>query len=311
MALIDLLNKHERGLTIIFPKSQHELRPPFIAEMEYEFDSTLSPARLDPSAYKVERDTSRPGQTWWIIYCHREEIGQVGLDHGTKLEPCVRIIPRATAMRRGICAALRKYDTDDSAHLTIKDLPIEEYVRHKKFLIVYARLLNALKERLQRIMPDLANTMWEHLQRTMPELTGNGASDREAAAPSSDSQAIKAERRESLQQQLALQRANLNELELQRARFGIRVPLDLINEIKLVQQRIEEVEQELARLGSGERSPRVAAEEPGRGERTENVRIDSGGGAVIFGDVHVGRDFVGRDGDILSDVHDDEDNGSE
>ena len=126
-----------------------------------------------------------------------------------------------------------------------------------------------------------------------------------------DLQAVEAERRASLQQQLALQRANLNELELQRARFGIRVPLDLINEIKLVQQRIEEVEQELALLGSGERSPRVAAEEPGRGERTESARIDSGGGAVIFGDVHVGRDFVGRDGNILSDVHDDEDNGNE
>ena len=51
---------------------------------------------------------------------------------------------------------------------------------------------------------------------------------------------------EERRQQLAIQRHNLNELELQRARYGIRVPLDLINEIKLVQERIGDLEEEIA-----------------------------------------------------------------
>ena len=57
---------------------------------------------------------------------------------------------------------------------------------------------------------------------------------------------------EERRQQLAIQRHNLNKLELQRARYGIRVPLDLINEIKLVQERIGELEEEIAQLGSAE-----------------------------------------------------------
>ena len=59
------------------------------------------------------------------------------------------------------------------------------------------------------------------------------------------------ERRQSLRQQLGIQRANLNELELQRARYGIRVPLDLVNEMKLVQERIREIERELVELDTG------------------------------------------------------------
>ena len=57
---------------------------------------------------------------------------------------------------------------------------------------------------------------------------------------------------EERRQQLAIQRRNLNELELQRARYGIRVPLDLVNEIGLVQERIGELEEEIAQLGSAE-----------------------------------------------------------
>ena len=63
--------------------------------------------------------------------------------------------------------------------------------------------------------------------------------------PTPDLQAMDEERRQNLLQQLAIQRINLNELELQRARYGIRVPLDLVNEIKLVQERIGEIERQL------------------------------------------------------------------
>ena len=42
---------------------------------------------------------------------------------------------------------------------------------------------------------------------------------------------------------------NLNELELQLAKFSIRKPLDLVNEHKDVKHRIEEIERELAQLG--------------------------------------------------------------
>ena len=66
---------------------------------------------------------------------------------------------------------------------------------------------------------------------------------------SPDPQAAETEHRESLQQQLATQKANLNELELQLAKFGIRKPLDLVNEHKDVKHRIEEIERELAQLG--------------------------------------------------------------
>lgn len=45
---------------------------------------------------------------------------------------------------------------------------------------------------------------------------------------------------------LRIQRANLRELELQRAQFGVRVPLDLINDINRVKQEIEDLEQRLS-----------------------------------------------------------------
>jgi hypothetical protein len=46
-------------------------------------------------------------------------------------------------------------------------------------------------------------------------------------------------------EQLGVWRANLNELELQRAQFGIRVPLDLINEINRAKIEIERLEERL------------------------------------------------------------------
>lgn len=48
-------------------------------------------------------------------------------------------------------------------------------------------------------------------------------------------------------ERLGIWRANLNELEVQRAQFGIRVPLDLINEINQAKIEIEQLEE---RLGS-------------------------------------------------------------
>ena len=110
--------------------------------------------------------------------------------------------------------------------------------------------------------------------------------------PASDLGVVDGERRQNLREQLAIQRRNLNELELQRARYGIRVPLDLVNEIGLVLERIGEIKRELARLDAGEQDQPADRE---RSERAGSVRIDSGGGAVVFGDVHVGGDFVGRD----------------
>lgn len=47
-------------------------------------------------------------------------------------------------------------------------------------------------------------------------------------------------------QLLSIQRANLRELELQRAQFGPRVPLDLINDINRTEEEIEKLEQRLA-----------------------------------------------------------------
>lgn len=57
-----------------------------------------------------------------------------------------------------------------------------------------------------------------------------------------------------VQEQLDLQRANLNTLELQRAQFGIRVPLDLCNEIFLVESEIDMLEEKLAVLHAGWRA---------------------------------------------------------
>ena len=64
-----------------------------------------------------------------------------------------------------------------------------------------------------------------------------------------DSQAIREKLWDSLQKERDLQRSNLSELELQLAKFGIRKPLDLVNEHKDVKHRIEEIERELAQLG--------------------------------------------------------------
>ena len=82
---------------------------------------------------------------------------------------------------------------------------------------------------------------------TSPTPQDGGA--RGESIPTTDSRAIQAERRQSLPKQLAIQRANLNELELQLAKFSIRKPLDLVNEHKDVKHRIEEIERELAQLG--------------------------------------------------------------
>lgn len=57
-----------------------------------------------------------------------------------------------------------------------------------------------------------------------------------------------------LTEQLHIQRANLNELNLQRAQYGIRVPLDLVNDINRVKLEIERLEQRLAFI-----SPQIVA----------------------------------------------------
>ena len=51
-----------------------------------------------------------------------------------------------------------------------------------------------------------------------------------------------------LEEQLRVYRENLQELERQRAQFGLRVPLDLVNEINLTRREIEKAEQELQDL---------------------------------------------------------------
>lgn len=49
-----------------------------------------------------------------------------------------------------------------------------------------------------------------------------------------------------VQEQLRVQLANLQELERQRAQFGIRVPLDLVNDINRVKMEIQRLEERLA-----------------------------------------------------------------
>jgi hypothetical protein len=51
-----------------------------------------------------------------------------------------------------------------------------------------------------------------------------------------------------LQEQLRLQQANLQELERQRIQFGLRVPLDLVNEINVTRQEIERLRREMEPL---------------------------------------------------------------
>jgi len=51
-----------------------------------------------------------------------------------------------------------------------------------------------------------------------------------------------------LQEQLRIQQANLQELERQRSQFGLRVPLDLVNEINLTRQEIERLRREMEPL---------------------------------------------------------------
>lgn len=55
---------------------------------------------------------------------------------------------------------------------------------------------------------------------------------------------------EYLQQQLQVQKRNLRELELQRARQGVNVPLPLIHEIEHAQAEIERLTQELGKLAA-------------------------------------------------------------
>lgn len=62
---------------------------------------------------------------------------------------------------------------------------------------------------------------------------------------STNSGAIDMERQEAVKS-LAILRGNLVELKKQEAQFGIRVPIDLTNEIKRTEREIEKLEQQLA-----------------------------------------------------------------
>lgn len=57
------------------------------------------------------------------------------------------------------------------------------------------------------------------------------------------------ERRQSLLRQWSIKRASLRELEEQRANYGVRVPVDLLNEINQLKVEIEELEGKLGELG--------------------------------------------------------------
>ncbi|GAB4563756.1 MAG: hypothetical protein Kow0047_12890 [Anaerolineae bacterium] len=54
-----------------------------------------------------------------------------------------------------------------------------------------------------------------------------------------------------IEEQLEIQQQNLMELERQRSQFGLRVPLDLVNEINLTRRQIERLYQELEALNGG------------------------------------------------------------
>ena len=105
------------------------------------------------------------------------------------------------------------------------------------------RLFEATRSYFEDLHPHESDEVSNRVARSV------GTIPQEGTMPTHDLQTIQVERRQNLRQQLATQKANLNELELQLAKFGIRKPLDLVNEHKDVKHRIEEIERELAQLG--------------------------------------------------------------
>ena len=82
-----------------------------------------------------------------------------------------------------------------------------------------------------------------------------------AVSDSSSQRMLETGRREEMrliQEQLALLRANLAELEMQRIQFGIQVPLSLINSSNQPKRDIARLEDQLSNLADGVASPHTA-----------------------------------------------------
>ncbi len=82
-----------------------------------------------------------------------------------------------------------------------------------------------------------------------------------AVSDSSSQRMLETGRREEMrliQEQLALLRANLAELEMQRIQFGIQVPLSLINSSNQTKRDIARLEDQLSNLADGLASPHTA-----------------------------------------------------
>jgi hypothetical protein len=115
---------------------------------------------------------------------------------------------------------------------------------------------------------------------------------------------------ESLQREMAQHRKNLDKLEEQKAKYGLNVPLDILNAIDQEKAELARIEALLA----GREVPTSALPPAARpsspavvhgdvvygdkvgGDAVGGDKIDTGGGAYIGGSVKVeGGDFVGRD----------------
>lgn len=115
---------------------------------------------------------------------------------------------------------------------------------------------------------------------------------------------------ESLKREMAQHRKNLDRLEEQKAKYGLNVPLDILNAIDQEKAEIARIEALLAGREVPASAPSPVAPSPSPtvvhgdvvygdkvgGDAIGRDKINTGGGAYIGRDVKIeGGDFVGRD----------------
>jgi hypothetical protein len=131
-----------------------------------------------------------------------------------------------------------------------------------------------------------------HLGTSFNDLCQGTASPATSAATPHRASAGSERELASLRRQLAEACENLELIRERKSQFVMEttIPLDLIKQERRLEEKINHLEAEIARLGGSTSTGRASGSSPG------GVQINSGGGAVILGDVNVeGGDFVGRD----------------